>query len=180
MYSSTQSDGEIIFGFLVLLGFNSLFAIVASTLVAFEVSTYFTTTVSCVHYQTALSYPNFVFFVPLKSHDQPVAAGSGIPEIKCYLNGVKIPHVTRVGTLIAKAVGVLFSVAGGEWVCCSVVVILLVSAATSSVHVIVGFFVGKEGPMIHSGAIIGAGLPQFRSMLFRFIKIPYSYFRSDR
>ena len=40
VYSSTQSDGEIIFGFLVLLGFNSLFAIIASTLVAFEVSTY--------------------------------------------------------------------------------------------------------------------------------------------
>ena len=46
---------------------------------------------------------------------QPVAAGSGIPEIKCYLNGVKVPHVTRLGTLIAKAVGVLFSVAGGGW-----------------------------------------------------------------
>ena len=30
-----------------------------------------------------------------------------------------------------------------------------------------GFFVGKEGPMIHSGAIIGAGVPQFRSMLFK-------------
>ena len=47
---------------------------------------------------------------------QPVAAGSGIPEIRCYLNGVKVPHVTRIGTLIAKAVGVLFSVAGGGWV----------------------------------------------------------------
>lgn len=44
---------------------------------------------------------------------QPVAAGSGIPQIKCYLNGVKIPHVHRLGTLVAKAVGVLFAVAGG-------------------------------------------------------------------
>ena len=29
-------------------------------------------------------------------HIQPVAAGSGIPEIKCYLNGVKVPHVVRL------------------------------------------------------------------------------------
>ena len=48
---------------------------------------------------------------------QPVAAGSGISEVKCYLNGVKIPHVTRLGTLVAKAIGVLFSVAGGGCVC---------------------------------------------------------------
>ena len=46
---------------------------------------------------------------------QPVAAGSGIPEIKCYLNGVKIPRVVRLQSFIAKAVGVLFSVAGGEY-----------------------------------------------------------------
>ena len=45
---------------------------------------------------------------------QPVAAGSGIPEIKCYLNGVKIPRVVRFQSFIAKAVGVLFSVAGGK------------------------------------------------------------------
>ena len=34
--------------------------------------------------------------------------------------------------------------------------------------------------MIHSGAIIGAGLPQFRSLLFRCVKLPYPFFRSDR
>lgn len=45
---------------------------------------------------------------------QPVAAGSGIPEIKCYLNGIKIPNVGRLRTLVSKAIGVLFSVAGGE------------------------------------------------------------------
>jgi chloride channel 6 len=38
--------------------------------------------------------------------------------------------VTDILTMVAKVVGVLFSVAGG-------------------------MFVGKEGPMIHSGAIIG-------------------------
>ena len=43
-----------------------------------------------------------------------MAAGSGIPEIKCYLNGISIPRVVRLRTLISKAVGVLFSVAGGN------------------------------------------------------------------
>nr|XP_060615153.1 H(+)/Cl(-) exchange transporter 6 [Anolis sagrei ordinatus] len=42
----------------------------------------------------------------------PEAAGSGIPEIKCYLNGVKVPGVVRLRTLLCKALGVLFSVAG--------------------------------------------------------------------
>ncbi len=32
--------------------------------------------------------------------------------------------------------------------------------ASDSVRVPSGLFVGKEGPMIHSGAIVGAGLPQ--------------------
>lgn len=44
---------------------------------------------------------------------QPVAAGSGIPEIKSYLNGVKIPGIVRLRTFLCKAAGVLFSVAGG-------------------------------------------------------------------
>ncbi|XP_052820387.1 H(+)/Cl(-) exchange transporter 6-like [Mya arenaria] len=97
----------------------------------------------------------FVFIATCLTVYEPVAAGSGIPEIKCYLNGVKIPRVARFKSLIAKAVGVLFSVAGG-------------------------LFVGKEGPMIHSGAIIGAGIPQFQSITFKKIKSKFDFFRTDR
>lgn len=66
---------------------------------------------------------------------EPVAAGSGIPEVKCYLNGINIPRIVRFQTLACKALGVLFSV----------------SAALP---------VGKEGPMIHSGSVIAAALAQ--------------------
>ena len=45
---------------------------------------------------------------------QPVAAGSGIREVRCYLNGIKVLRVTRAVTLFSKTVGVLFSVAAGE------------------------------------------------------------------
>ncbi|RMC17830.1 hypothetical protein DUI87_05497 [Hirundo rustica rustica] len=69
---------------------------------------------------------------------EPVAAGSGIPQIKCYLNGVKIPHVVRLKTLVIKVCGVILSVVGG-------------------------LAVGKEGPMIHSGSVIAAGISQGRS-----------------
>ncbi|ELK27997.1 Chloride transport protein 6 [Myotis davidii] len=86
---------------------------------------------------------------------QTLAAGSGIPEIKCYLNGVKVPGIVRLRTLVCKVFGVLFSVAGG-------------------------LFVGKEGPMIHSGAVVGAGLPQFQSISFQKIQFNFPYFRSDR
>ncbi|XP_014877439.1 chloride transport protein 6 isoform X1 [Poecilia latipinna] len=97
----------------------------------------------------------FVFIASLLVLIEPVAAGSGIPEIKSYLNGVKIPGIVRLRTFLCKAAGVLFSVAGG-------------------------LFVGKEGPMIHSGAIVGAGLPQFQSITFKRVKFDFPYFRSDR
>ena len=42
-----------------------------------------------------------------------MAAGSGIPQIKCYLNGVKIPCVVRISTFLTKVGGVILSVAGG-------------------------------------------------------------------
>lgn len=44
---------------------------------------------------------------------QPVAAGSGIPQVKCYLNGVKVPRVVRIKTLLVKAIGVITAVVGG-------------------------------------------------------------------
>ncbi|KAJ8371191.1 hypothetical protein SKAU_G00112190 [Synaphobranchus kaupii] len=97
----------------------------------------------------------FVFIASILVLIEPVAAGSGIPEIKSYLNGVKIPGIVRLRTFLCKAIGVLFTVAGG-------------------------LFVGKEGPMIHSGAIVGAGLPQFQSITFKKIHFDFPYFRSDR
>lgn len=90
----------------------------------------------------------------LVSYGEPVAAGSGIPVIKCYLNGVKIPHVVRLKTLVVKAVGVVFAVAGG-------------------------LAVGKEGPMIHSGAVLAAGISQGRSILFRRDFQLFETFRTD-
>jgi len=44
---------------------------------------------------------------------QPTAAGSGIPQVKCYLNGVKIPRIVRIKTLFVKVIGVISSVVGG-------------------------------------------------------------------
>eukprot|EP00658_Telonema_sp_P-2_P015418 TRINITY_DN15928_c0_g2_i3.p1 TRINITY_DN15928_c0_g2~~TRINITY_DN15928_c0_g2_i3.p1 ORF type:complete len:719 (+),score=167.46 TRINITY_DN15928_c0_g2_i3:204-2360(+) len=71
------------------------------------------------------------------------AAGSGIPEIKCRLNGIRMRRVLRLKTYFTKVLGVLFSVAGG-------------------------LPVGKEGPMIHSGAIVGAGLNGLKSTTLGF------------
>jgi chloride channel 7 len=72
---------------------------------------------------------------------EPQAAGSGIPQIKAYLNGVNLHKTVRVRTLILKSVGMVFSVASG-------------------------LPIGKEGPMIHAGAIVGAAMSQGRGMLF--------------
>lgn len=49
----------------------------------------------------------------LVTYLEPVAAGSGIPQVKCYLNGVKVPRIVRIKTLVVKAIGVVTSVIGG-------------------------------------------------------------------
>lgn len=103
------------------------------------------------HKMTNLSIPFFYWILTnvipvafgsiLVTYLEPVAAGSGIPQVKCYLNGVKVPRIVRIKTLAVKAVGVAASVVGG----------------------LAG---GKEGPMIHSGAVIAAGISQGKSTTF--------------
>ncbi|XP_063917267.1 H(+)/Cl(-) exchange transporter 7 [Zophobas morio] len=90
----------------------------------------------------------------LVAYVEPIAAGSGIPQVKCYLNGVKIPQVVRIKTLFVKSVGVVCSVVGG----------------------LAG---GKEGPMIHSGAVVAAGISQGKSTTFRRDFKILKYFRED-
>jgi H+/Cl- antiporter ClcA len=43
----------------------------------------------------------------------PHAAGSGIPEVKCFLNGLSVPFL-KMSTILSKLVGIVFTVAGGE------------------------------------------------------------------
>ncbi|EFN81286.1 H(+)/Cl(-) exchange transporter 7 [Harpegnathos saltator] len=90
----------------------------------------------------------------LVAYVEPVAAGSGIPQVKCYLNGVKIPRVVRIKTLAVKTIGVICTVVGG----------------------LAG---GKEGPMIHSGAVVAAGISQGKSTTFKKDLRIFKYFRED-
>lgn len=90
----------------------------------------------------------------LVTYVEPVAAGSGIPLVKCYLNGIKVPKVVRLKTLIVKAVGVITSVIGG----------------------LAG---GKEGPMVHCGAVIAAGISQGKSSSINKDFGIFRYFRDD-
>lgn len=90
----------------------------------------------------------------LVTYVEPMAGGSGIPQVKCYLNGIKIPRLIRIKTLAVKVVGVATSVIGG----------------------LAG---GKEGPMIHSGAIIAAGISQGKSTTFNMDFGVLRYFRDD-
>lgn len=85
---------------------------------------------------------------------EPIAAGSGIPEVKTYLQGCRIPRMLRISTLFCKAAGVLCSVAGGL-VC------------------------GKEGPMIHAGAIIASGFSQGSSKTLQCRTSLLKRFRND-
>ncbi|KOX81276.1 H(+)/Cl(-) exchange transporter 7 [Melipona quadrifasciata] len=61
----------------------------------------------------ALNFAPVLVGAILVTYVEPVAAGSGIPQVKCYLNGVKMPRVVRIKTLAVKTIGVICTVVGG-------------------------------------------------------------------
>ncbi|TRY63499.1 hypothetical protein TCAL_00408 [Tigriopus californicus] len=83
-----------------------------------------------------------------------LSVGSGIPHIKAYLNGIKISGLMCFSTLVSKYYGVIVSVVGG-------------------------FPVGKEGPMIHLGAGMGAGLTQGMAPSLNIYTNFFRQFRND-
>lgn len=89
------------------------------------------------------------------SYIEPLAAGSGIPELKTYLNGVRLPGLLRLKTLVAKLGGIAFTIGAG-------------------------IIAGKEGPFVHGGGLVGGGISAMgsQSLGFAFKSRPFTYFRN--
>ncbi|KAK9146738.1 hypothetical protein Sjap_006641 [Stephania japonica] len=85
----------------------------------------------------------------------PAAAGSGIPEVKAYLNGVDAHVILAPSTLFVKIFGSIGGVAAG-------------------------FVVGKEGPMVHTGACIANLLGQGGSRKYHLTWTWLRFFKNDR
>ncbi|CAN6475479.1 unnamed protein product [Victoria cruziana] len=95
------------------------------------------------------------FAATICAYIAPAAAGSGIPEVKAYLNGVDAPSILAPSTLFVK----IFGSIGG------------VSA---------GFVIGKEGPMVHTGSCIASLLGQGGSRKYHITWTWLRYFKNDR
>ncbi|XP_030468779.2 putative chloride channel-like protein CLC-g [Syzygium oleosum] len=85
----------------------------------------------------------------------PAATGSGIPEVKAYLNGVDAPGIFTLRTLFVKIIG-------------------SISAVSSSL------LVGKAGPLVHTGAciasLLGQGGSKKHGLTWKWLR----YFKNDR
>ncbi|XP_042006505.1 chloride channel protein CLC-c-like [Salvia splendens] len=85
----------------------------------------------------------------------PAAAGSGIPEVKAYLNGIDAHSILAPSTLFVKILGSILAVSAG-------------------------LVVGKEGPMVHTGACIANLLGQGGSRKYGLTWKWLRYFKNDR
>lgn len=106
----------------------------------------------------AFSIPNLVltlFASVVTATVAPAAAGSGIPEVKAYLNGVDAPGIFSFRTLVIKIIG-------------------SISAVSSSL------LVGKAGPMVHTGACVASLLGQGGSKKYGLTWKWLRFFKNDR
>ena len=74
----------------------------------------------------------------------PEAVGSGIPEVKAYLNGVRVKKFTSLRLLLVKIVGTILSISSG-------------------------LVIGPEGPLVHVGAIMGASCTRLYDILLKIL-----------
>jgi hypothetical protein len=79
----------------------------------------------------------------------------GIPQVKAFLNGIKVPGILRFSTFVAKVVGITLCVTAG-------------------------MPAGREGPMVQAGAIIASGFARGSSKFFHFLPTIYSGFDNPR
>jgi H+/Cl- antiporter ClcA/CBS domain-containing protein len=86
---------------------------------------------------------------------EPAASGGGIPDVMAYLNGVHLRKAMNLRTFIAKTISCICAVAGG-------------------------LPVGLEAPLIHLGAITGAGVTQGRSRTLGFQTKLFQAFRNNK
>ncbi|XP_030548726.1 putative chloride channel-like protein CLC-g isoform X2 [Rhodamnia argentea] len=96
-----------------------------------------------------------LFSVLITASVSPAAAGSGIPEVKAYLNGVDAPGIFSLKTLFVKIIG-------------------SISAVSSSL------IVGKAGPMVHTGACVASLLGQGRSKKYGWTWSWLQFLKNDR
>merc|ERR1719346_822264 len=79
--------------------------------------------------------PACLIAASLVTYVAPHAGGSGIPEIKAYLNGMSMPQAFTFKTWVSRSIG-----------------LVLVTSA--------GLFAGTEGPFAHLGGILASGVAQ--------------------
>lgn len=72
----------------------------------------------------------------------PEAVGSGIPEIKAYLNGVRVKRFSSMRLFFVTVLATILSVSSG-------------------------LAIGPEGPLVHIGAIVGAGCTKLSNTLLQ-------------
>ncbi|MBA0863653.1 hypothetical protein Goshw_024024 [Gossypium schwendimanii] len=108
----------------------------------------------------------------------PAAAGSGIPEVKAYLNGVDAYSILAPSTLFVK-VNVIGIVSQYLRRFLSPVIYYLFIFG-SIFGVAAGFVVGKEGPMVHTGSCIASLIGQGGSRKYHLTWRWLRYFKNDR